>query len=713
MSFLAPFLFAGSLMLVAPWLLHRIRKPQQQAMVFGSMMFVPQVKKKVLEKRSIQHWLLMLLRMLLLLILVLAFSRPYQLYLAEALSDDGAARHVILLDNSYSMGAADKFDGAKKRALDVVNSIDATERIGLIVFNQVVEDEHPVSVENESPQDNRRRIRQAIEAASLGESRTAYLPAIQRAQEALLSARSEESTTQKNIIHIVSDFQQAGMPERGADWRASSQVEFKLESVPQIQTDNLAVSDIALREAPQGGFRILGQIKNWTEQEVSREAQLVIDGVEAERKTITVQAGHSMKVSFRTDWDVSRSHAGFLQLPDDDLQLDNKRYFSWNPEAKRRVALLQDPADLRRWPASWFVNQALSVSGDSIWTIEEFATDELPSVANDETAPDALLAPIINHLSEASIAWLKAYLNQGGKAMVWIDPAQPLDGPAASWVASLGYIIEGPRFQNTHDDQFDILSWIDFDHAIFYPMRDMEFNDFTMVHFYQYLQLAADHSDENSSRVLACFDERRPALIEQTIGDGNLLLWTFAPVLDATNLPRNPKFVPIMFETLNYLIEARREKVEYAVGEALLWDESLADEAGRIVDLPDEAPAFSLTRESFNQKPPLLTQSGIVQWRSELSDLEFQYAVNIDASESNPAVVLEDAFVRALGSSALVQAYNAEQLAKIQAEQDDRFVKVEYGWWALLALLIGLMAEGFYASIVSRREWNKQANAEG
>ncbi len=707
MSFLAPLLFAGALMIAAPWLLHRIRKPQHQTIVFGSMMFVPQVKKKVLEKKAIQHWLLMVLRMLLLLILVVAFSRPYQLFLAAALPDDGAARHVIVLDCSFSMGAEGRFDEAKQNALNVVSSVDANERIGLILFHQTVSDEQEILIEGESPQDNHRRIRQAIELAPLSEYSTAYRPALQRAQDMLLSGRTDDSADSKNLIHIVSDFQQAGMPPPGGDWRASSQVEFQLHAVNGEFSDNAAVSDVALRQAPQGGFVVLAQIKNWSEQETTRTAALFVDGVEVDQKDVTVQAGHSMKVSFKVDWDIEQSHSGHVQIGDDSLPIDNRHYFAWNPEMKHAVAIYHNEDDRRRWPAGWFIEQALNASGGSVWTIESQSLDDLPSISAKD---DAVLAPSINLLGEGALSALESYLSQGGKAMVWIDSAQSVGPSARRFVESMGFSIEGKRYEDARGGQFDILSWIDFDHSIFYPMREMEFNDFSMVHVYQYLQLAPTQLNPSTTRVLARFDETRPLLIEHSIGDGALLMWTTAPSLDETNFARNPKFVAVLFESLNYLIDAQREKIEYAVGDELMWDEMISEQTEWTVTLPtDENSIF--TRRSFEQDETRLLHSGVVRWSGENST--FHYAVNLDATESNPAVVIEDAFVRSFGSGALVLAYNIEQLTKAQGQQDERFVKVEYGWWVLVVLLIGIVIESVYASVVSRREWDKQANAEG
>ena len=58
LAFLAP-LFLGALSLVAvPWLIHQIRRPEREPLRFSSIMFIPKIDRKIIERRRIQHLLL-------------------------------------------------------------------------------------------------------------------------------------------------------------------------------------------------------------------------------------------------------------------------------------------------------------------------------------------------------------------------------------------------------------------------------------------------------------------------------------------------------------------------------------------------------------------------------------------------------------------------------------------------------------------------------
>ena len=103
MSFLAPFLLALSGFAAVPLLLHLIRRKRIRILDFPTFRFL---KKAAMQQRvhlRLQDMLLMLLRMLILLMLALAFAGP--LTKAQVRGDIPVvgARNVLILDDSLSM----------------------------------------------------------------------------------------------------------------------------------------------------------------------------------------------------------------------------------------------------------------------------------------------------------------------------------------------------------------------------------------------------------------------------------------------------------------------------------------------------------------------------------------------------------------------------------------------------------------------------------
>jgi hypothetical protein len=133
LSWINPLYLSGLLLLALPVLIHLVQKQHSQGMRFPSLMFLKQIPQREKRRLEIRHWLLLVLRCLLLLLIVLAFARPF-------FNTEGGANgleperqdSVIVLDRSYSMLIADHWQQARDQALQLVEQKQARDRIGVI-----------------------------------------------------------------------------------------------------------------------------------------------------------------------------------------------------------------------------------------------------------------------------------------------------------------------------------------------------------------------------------------------------------------------------------------------------------------------------------------------------------------------------------------------------------------------------------------------------
>src|ERR687897_3491051 len=100
MSFLTPLFFLGVAALAAPILVHLVRRTRARRVQFPALVFVRQVPQRTIRRRTLQNVLLLLLRCLAVLLIVIAFTRPFFTggSSAQATSTVAGAT-VILLDN--------------------------------------------------------------------------------------------------------------------------------------------------------------------------------------------------------------------------------------------------------------------------------------------------------------------------------------------------------------------------------------------------------------------------------------------------------------------------------------------------------------------------------------------------------------------------------------------------------------------------------------
>src|SRR6185295_6592558 len=102
MWFLNPLFWLGIAAVAAPILVHLVRRTRARKIEFPALVFVRQVPQRTIRRRTLRN-LVLLLRCLAILLIVLAFTRPFftSRSAAKETYSDGAT--VILVDSSLSM----------------------------------------------------------------------------------------------------------------------------------------------------------------------------------------------------------------------------------------------------------------------------------------------------------------------------------------------------------------------------------------------------------------------------------------------------------------------------------------------------------------------------------------------------------------------------------------------------------------------------------
>src|SRR5689334_218980 len=122
--------FLGALALVSiPLIIHLLRRRKLKVIRWAAMEFLRQSQKKQSRRLRIEEIILLILRMLIVAIAVLAFTRPVLRSLGVPLLSQNARVHaIIVLDNSFSMGyrhadGKTSWERAQTAANDILTSI--------------------------------------------------------------------------------------------------------------------------------------------------------------------------------------------------------------------------------------------------------------------------------------------------------------------------------------------------------------------------------------------------------------------------------------------------------------------------------------------------------------------------------------------------------------------------------------------------------------
>ena len=689
MGFLVPLFALGAGLVVVPWIVHRIRRPERETVRFSSLMFVPDVRKEVIERRRVQHLLLMLLRMLLLLLLAFAFTRPYWKIPRQAVAPDDASQlHVVLLDTSLSMQVEGVLEQSKKRAQAILDDLPNDARVGVVAFARTSQVLAPLLDPNREATGSVSDARRAIESVQATWEETDYTAGLQAA-EALLMEYPDQDVQRR--VHLVSDLQETGMLQVASGWRLSSDIALDTVVVGKQGSTNYAVQALMVQPLGEDQLQVRVRIKNWSggsNQPVT--VNLVLEDKVADSRALTVLPGHASQARFTFPWNGQTSLTGHVALGPDDLLADNRRYFAWNPRSRSQVTLVKERRTGEQWGYDRLIQAAIPTGTDLPWRLTAVSSGEL-DLASSEIV-------ILGSLPGADAATrLRSYVEQGGKVLCVLH--------SGSNTAELNQLLLGTgiqimdlRFSNVAANRFEILSWVDLEHRIFHPFRGARFNDFSGLRFQNYFRLNVTED----AHVIARFDNGDSAMADVPIENGRMMLWTGGIEPSWTNLAKRPRFLPLLHETLMYLGGDHDETTDYAVGEALArvktdhhvksdWRDSLRFNNAEPHPDPQH---FSASAPSHFRQP------GIVRWQEPPGN-ERVIAVNVAAGESDPSPITPSEFgIRLCDAPAVSEPQTVN--AGIGELQPDEVCR-EYGLWLIGCVLVLLVLESSYAAWLAQK----------
>ena len=136
MEFLSPWFLLGALAVGVPIWLHLIRHEQAIRIPFSSLMFFRRIPVKSVSRQRLKYLLLLSLRTLAILLIALAFARPYFPGALRLLASGADVKHVvILLDTSLSMQYGDRWQRAVEAAREVITGMTERDRAQIITFS--------------------------------------------------------------------------------------------------------------------------------------------------------------------------------------------------------------------------------------------------------------------------------------------------------------------------------------------------------------------------------------------------------------------------------------------------------------------------------------------------------------------------------------------------------------------------------------------------
>jgi uncharacterized membrane protein len=673
MSFLNPIFLLGLAAVVAPIIVHLVRRTNARKVEFASLMFVRRIPQRTIRRRRLHNLLLLLMRCLALLLLVLAFARPYFSGAgAEAGKNNRAT--VVLLDNSFSMRYGNRFDQAKTRARALINDTNG-EKVALITFGQGYDIVSRFTTEAA-------KVQSFVDSAQPSLGGTDYVQAL-RGAESLL----KESGTKEQRVVLISDFQAAGWNQAEASARLSKDVKLMTFDVGESEAPNLAITDISAQPVlyqQKYSDKLAARVANFSDDD--REAVRVefqLNEHTVEKREIRIPARSSALVEF-TGFNLSDGvNRGVILIDDaqDRLQVDNKFYFTLRRETQAKALVIE--AAVRGRSESLYLQSALTTGENLPFTL----TVKTAGAVNPGELGDYRVI-ILNDPGDISGALadsLKKFVEAGGGIVI----AAGRHTEAETFNQALGDLSPATLGEAAEDRASPVsMSEIKTDHPIFEIFRQS--GRLAMARVYGYHR----STPKEKSSVLARFEDGSPALVESSHGNGKVLLFT--STLDAAwnDLPLTPTYLPLVRQMARHLGE-REERAWHLLGQPFT---APAAKDGNLpaVDAPGGTRITERLQTASGDLIVNAREPGFYKLRySDRSDFA---AVDLDGRESDLTKLDLNAFTAAVtgADNQTAQVASASSAGPDKAELESR----QRVWWSLLIASLALFVT---EAILARR----------
>ena len=691
MSFLTPAFFVGLLAIGIPILIHLTQKEKKTIIDFPSLMFLRRIPYTSVRRRSIRDLWLLLLRIAALLLMVLAFSRPWFSSGAIAAKLPGSTREVVvLLDRSASLGYGDRWAKAQAAAKQVVDGLGGQDKATLVLFGSSAE-------ENVRATTDRVRLSQAIDAAKVGAQATRFGPVLRLAQSILA-----QSAMPRREVVLVSDFQKSGW-EKQEDIHLPEGATLTPVSVGGGETADVAVTSVTFaRNQFSGQDRVVasvGVVNRSAKPVVDLPMGLEIDGHAVDAKKVSIAANAASSVTFAEFTVADANVRGKLSLGSaaeagaDRWAADNLFFFVLSPGRPVSVLIVQpDQADR---DASLYVATALGIGESPKFDVETIAASKLTGAAVQKRAVVILNDVAVLPTGGADI--LTRFVTRGGGLLVgaaanakWSESEQTALMPGA-----LGAAVDRPS------GRVGALGYLDYSHPIFEVFRTPRAGSFSGVHFFRYRAL-----DPKTHRVLARFDDGAAAMVERKIGAGRVITWTTSLDSAWNDLAVKPVFLPFIRQVSSFLSAFQSADAWQSAGRALDVSARMQATAAGKRDGIVSTPTGERVSLTDNGRPAFveLGEQGFYTVRfvgEGESAKPLTVAVNIDPSETDLTAMDPVEFVARVTGRA-----DAATAAKDKAPTDVTPADAEKRqgvWWYLLLLGAGvLVLEAWLANRLSK-----------
>lgn len=346
MNFLNPFVLFGLAAASIPIILHLINLRKQKTIEFSTLKFLKELQKSSIKKLKIKQWLLLLLRTLLIIFAVLAFSRPTIQSSLPGFTEYSNTSMIILLDNSYSMDVSDENGNRLRQSKKIASSLVNSMKEGDQALIMPLSGDRPLRSYAWST--NKDQLNKSIEEVLIGTEKANLNTNLKFA-----SILMTEAINLNKLVYLVSDMQENLMAETDTNKYFKNDISFLVANVGRTskkEFSNLSIdsvhviSSIIQKDRP---IELEFFIKNHGNKKITDNLiSLTYNDKKVAQKTIDIAPGELKSTVISAPYNSAGVVKAELQLESDELLPDNNYYFAINIPKQPFVTVVSESPNI-------------------------------------------------------------------------------------------------------------------------------------------------------------------------------------------------------------------------------------------------------------------------------------------------------------------------------------------------------------------------------
>lgn len=709
LSFLNPILLLGILGASIPVIIHLINKRKSVSHKFSAIDFLLETNKRISIKFKIRQLILLILRACLFMFLALSLAKPFLENSGGVAEEKNIpTSNVIIIDDSFSMQYSDRqesfFLSAKTAAKQIVDTLKKDDEAAVITCSS------PTFLVLPELENDKKHLFDSIEKSQSSFTATHITPALDTAVEILATAK-----TSVKRIFLLTDMTRNGWDPH---WFKSGHEKLRrhvsrvhILDVSEGKTlKNIAITHVEphlnLLEK-NAEIHIKVTISNFSPAPAKDlPVQIFIQGKKSTQGFFNIETNTSETKEFFTTAEKGKDLYGWVEIPGDNLLVDNKRYFTINASQPLETLLIDgDPKTNIYESETFYLEKALNPGREHLSSIKPSicSIHEINNISF--TDFNIIFLCNVETLPSEKIQELEKFVQEGGAVIFTLGNKTDADYYNTALGNLLPHRLHTIRTFSSNsplsEEQPLHLKVTEPIHPVMSILSETQINMLSLVKFYRMFYI--DPTPLGSCKTIFSFSNDTPALLERQVGQGKSVLFTASIDRDWTDFPVKSFFLPVMQQLCRYVTGSIPEEIPKQILVKHVWQYPCPYNMN-IIEITDSAGTQTIVQPQFADNEKYFeyeetTAPGIyaVTVNGKLHpQFPAYFPVNVDATESNLEKIERNEITAFMGDTKLsiTAAHPGKESSVLLGEAKKTL------WGHLLFLTLCIL---FLESFISRK----------